>query len=90
MANREIHKGGETMIAVTERIIMRHIPILTLKRAYEQMIIGGNHNDVCTTLRIDPNVINGNLKAAVEEALWERGHFASKELLNEFKEKKGG
>jgi hypothetical protein len=68
------------MVTVTERIIMRNIPLWSLKSAYEQMMLGENHSDVCATLRIDPNVINGNLKAAVEEALWERGHLPQQEV----------
>ena len=63
------------MISVTERIITRNIPLWSLKSAYKQMMNSENHTDVCATLGIDPNVMNGTLKVAVEEALWERGHL---------------
>jgi hypothetical protein len=65
------------MATATERTIMRHVTLRSLKRAYEQMMHGENHTHVCATLGIDPNVINGTLKAAVEEALWERGQLAA-------------
>lgn len=64
------------MVTVTERMIMREIPLRSLKSAYEQMMFGEKHTYVCATLGIDPNIINGTLKAAVEDALWERGHLA--------------
>jgi hypothetical protein len=62
-------------IGIAERIMMRSIPLRSLSYALKQMASGESHATVCATLGIDPLAINGTLKPAIQEALWERGHL---------------
>jgi hypothetical protein len=61
-------------ITQLHRIAMRRIAARVLENAYHDLLLGGDEWDVCVRLGVDPEVFEGVLQSAIEEALWERGH----------------
>jgi hypothetical protein len=76
--DRNHRRKEENMVNASERRIVRHISLWSLQMAYEQMRHGESHAAVCSILEIDTEVMNGSLRPALEEALWERGHLRRK------------
>ena len=58
------------------RTELRSIPLELIKNGYDNLIQGSSEWYVCTTIGVNPNVFEGVLKSALEEALWERGHYS--------------
>ena len=57
------------------RRTLRTIPSRTLEEAYTQLLDGYGEGFACITLGIDRSLLEGALRPALEEALWERGCF---------------
>ena len=62
-------------VARIHRRTLRTIPSRSLVEAYRQIIDGYGESFACTTLGIDRSLVEGALRPALEEALWERGYF---------------
>ncbi len=65
-------------ITHVQRMAMRRIAVRVLEDAYRDLLLGGNEWAVCVRLGVDPEVFEGVLRPAIEEALWERGHVAAR------------
>ena len=57
------------------RMAMRRIALRELEEACQDLALGRSEWYVCTNLGLNPEEFQGILQAALEEALWERGHL---------------
>jgi hypothetical protein len=64
----------------TQRMALRHIPLQQIEKAYLKLLSGYSEFSVCTDLDLYPDIFQGDLQQALEEALWERGHLPLKHL----------
>jgi len=51
------------------------MPLDLLEEAYHEMTVGRSESTVCGVLGTRPEMFEGVLRAALEEALWERRRF---------------
>ena len=65
-------------VTSNQRMALRHIPLQQIEDAYHDLLSGYGEDLVFTNLGLDPGIFQDNLKQALEEALWERGHFPLK------------
>jgi hypothetical protein len=67
---------ADRVVSRTHRTILRTLHIQLLEEAYSQLLGGYSEGFVCKTLGIDEELMDGALRSAIEEALWERGYFS--------------
>ena len=68
---------NERAVSRVHRRTLRVFHIQQLEDAYRLLRDGYSERLVRDTLRIDAALMESTLKAALEEALWERGYFSS-------------
>lgn len=66
---------GDRTVGRTHRTVLRTLHIQLLEEAYSQLLRGYSEGLVCRTLGISEELMEGALRSAIEEALWERGYF---------------
>jgi len=64
-------------VTPVHRMAMRRVAVRVLEDAYHDLLLGGDEWDVCVRIGVDPEVFEGLLQSAIEEALWERGHVVA-------------
>ena len=57
------------------RRMLRKLALCLLEEAYKQLLDGYAESFVCSTLGVECDRMEGALRPALEEALWERGYF---------------
>lgn len=58
-----------------QRRALRALSTQALKEAYGQLLEGHNEQFVCACLGVRQDIMEGSLRRALEEALWERGQL---------------
>jgi hypothetical protein len=69
-------KRADKLITRLHRIQLRKLSHKLLQEAYLLLLDGYSESFVSNTFGIDPNLMKGSLRSALEEALWERGYFS--------------
>ena len=62
-------------VSRVHRRMLRTLPMCSLEEAYWQLTHGYGEDIVCSTLGVERDLMEGALRPALEEALWERGYF---------------